>query len=186
MKRSGFPSTSRASADAGIPPEKRSRSSSLPEVSFDKPAILCNTFVEPTTMEEKVVLSILLAPEVKKISFDIEGEEEQEFVIKLGWPEPMFNIDKMISRPNGTKIFDPVHPKVVALQQALQGARSHISEVPVTTISVKLPVKVNANETTWKKTVNQLQSGSKVIIFEFISTRNDYIVSQLGKTLSFK
>lgn len=69
---------------------------------------------------------------------------------------------------DGQMIASQNHPKVQAIERALQQFRGNMEDAPVATIKVKLPIEVESDPATWTKTFNRKNDGNVIVFIRFI------------------
>lgn len=95
--------------------------------------------------------------------------------------QSMFKIDK-----DGKQIVHETHPKLLAVESALQQFRENIEDAPIATVEIKLPVEVNTDPKTWTFTANKKANRNSVIFIEMECLRKEYIISKMEKYIKIE
>jgi len=157
--------------------------------TFIQAPVLPCVYTDPETKVDKCLVVVLLYHNVKKIDFDlVESKEGPEPTLKItyGWPPLMYDMKSMFTKGGEEQMFTPIHhPKVMAIEKALQQYRANVEDVPVGNIEVKLPVQVLMDPNTWIQTFNKKPDGTIIAFLEFTCKRDDYLIAKAEKTMTF-
>lgn len=164
------------------------KESPIPAQFLNGPVLPC-VYTDPVSKQEKCLVVVLLFSGVTKITFDvIESNDgpEPTLKIKYEWPTQMFDTNSMFKRDSEEEMFvNKLHPKVLAVENALKKIRANMEDAPVGLIEVKLPVAIQMDPEAWTQQFNKKKDGNIIVIFEFLCIRNEYTIKKTEKTLNF-
>lgn len=128
--------------------------------------ILCETYKDPDTSHEKVVLAVALPSGAQNVKVELTDDGKM-VIINYNWPNTMFDMKDMFKKQFAGKQIDIYHPKVVCLNNALENMRKCSDNAPNASIKVNLPLMVQTSTDTWTKSGLRREDGTQVIIAEF-------------------
>ncbi len=175
------------------PPEKISkigRAESQQKFHFKQAPIIPCVYTDPDTKNEKCLVALVVYAGIKGLNVDVitkENSVEQTLIVTYDWPESMYEVKSMFKNDkDGTNIVDITHPKVLAIESALQQYRTNFEDSPIATVEIKLPVEVNCDPKTWTYNANKKTEGNTVIFTEMECLREDYIISKTEKYIKIE
>ncbi len=98
-----------------------------------------------------------------------------------GW----YNIKNLFSKFVAANELTMHHPKVLAVENALEKCRPRIDIAPESTMTIKLPIKVQTAPETWKKNGITRNDGMQIVMVEFVGYVKDYHKKKLHSAIVF-
>lgn len=148
--------------------------------------IIPAVYTDPDTKVEIVIVVFDLPPDVKNIDFDIIEEDiSQYLLVSYEWPQHLYNSDQLFTKEE-KPIVPLLHPKVIAVDKALQTVRSNIEDAPVYRLRVLLPAKVKEDIQTWKKEYIKRKNGATTVFLEFHCVDTQYTTRHFEKSLKIE
>lgn len=131
---------------------------------------ICETFIEPETGVEKVILVISLPSGAQNTEIDVSNDGK---IVKIAyyWSQAIYNYHSLFKTElEHEKVY---HPMFVALQKGLQKVRTTIEEAPKSIIQVGLPIKVQTTSGSWTNKGITCKD-SVIVIAKFQGFHKDY------------
>lgn len=141
--------------------------------SHENYPILCNTFKDPFTQLDKVILAVCLPGGAKNIRIDID-DDGMSATVKYKWPKTSYVMSDLFESklsPRGMQIY---HPMIVALNNMLEKARARIDTAPESVITVKLPIKVQSTLDPTDHWGITRKAGAKIVVVVFTGYVKQY------------
>lgn len=134
---------------------------------------ICETYKNPETRLDVVLLMIDLPGGAHSITPEL-NTEGTAVTIKYSWPKTMYDVNDLFKNFVAAGDFAIIHPKVLAVGNALEKCRANIDSAPEGAILITLPIKVQTGLNTWSKFGIVRKDGMQVVMFEFMGYVKDY------------
>lgn len=128
---------------------------------------ICETYKNPETRLDVVLLMVNLPGG----ALNTEGTV---VTIKYNWPKAMYNVNDLFKNFVAAGDFAIIHPKVLAVGNALEKCRASIDSAPEGAIVITLPMKVQTGLNTWSKFGISRNDGTQIVMMEFMGYVKDY------------
>lgn len=157
---------------------------------FKQAPIIPCVYTDPVSKIEKCLVVLVVYSGIAGLDVDVVTKEnslEQFLIVNYKWPDCMYDVRSMFLNDKDQKmIVHATHPKLLAVETALQQFRENIEDAPIATVEIKLPIEVNTDPKTWTFTPNKKADGNSVIFIEMDCLRKDYIISKKEKYIKIE
>lgn len=146
--------------------------------------IVCNTYVDPITDTEKVLLVVSMPGGSQNVKVELV-DDGQSALIKYSWPKSMYDIDDLFRAQLDKNDLTSHHPLVLCFKAGLQETRKRIDFAPIASFKVNLPIKVQVAPGSCKRWGIMRADGTQVLISCFTGLAKDYIVTETDDVVHF-
>jgi hypothetical protein len=135
--------------------------------------LLMQTYKDPNTHQEMLILAVLMHSGVTNVTFDLNSDGTQA-TITYNWPKVMFNVDNMFSKLVNNGTIPAYHPKIMALENELETTRKSKIEIPIAQTIINLLIKVETSISSFVKYGVKRPDGFQVLIIELAGLSSNY------------
>lgn len=147
--------------------------------------IFCEQFKDHENQIEKIVLVVNMPSGATKVKLDLNSDGTI-VLITYNWAKIMYTMDDLFKNEIQKNQIQLYHPKVVALQNALERMRNKIDDAPQGSMKIKLPFPVQTSVNSYKRTGIIRTDGSQILTAEFQGIPKQYNKKASDATVTFE
>lgn len=147
--------------------------------------VICEEFKDPATEQSKVLMAILMPGGADDIKVRLSDDGLIATVVYT-WPDTMYNVRDLFKRQLKNPAFQIYHPMVVAFNAGLEKSRKRVGTAPLSSVKVYLPIKVQTDETSWKRWGEKRDNGAHVLLVEFTGHVTEYVKRSADQSVVFE
>lgn len=161
-------------------------SPSKPVVQLDHQnfPFVCETYKDPSSRMDVVLVMVNLPGGAQNVQIELNNDGTI-LTMTYNWAKAWYNATNLFSKFVTAKELTMHHPKVLAVENALEKCRLRMDSAPESTMTIKLPIKVQTAPETWKKNGIARDDGMQIVMVEFIGYVKDYHKMKLHAAVVF-
>lgn len=146
---------------------------------------LLNTFKDPETQSDQVVLAMSIPGGAKNVRLTVNTEGSVA-TVKYLWPAALYTMQDLFKRQINSKRTTMYHPMVSSLQSTLENVRQQIDEVPEAVVKIKLPIQVQSSTDSFDFWGVKREDGTMAIVGVFKGYIKAYSVKVIDSVVKFE
>lgn len=150
-----------------------SMNSGFAQISHKNYPVLCETFKDPDTLNEKVILIICLPSGAQDAKIEL-SEDGSIAMVNYTWSKTLYVMEDLFKGFLNATPLNIHHPKIVSLKTGLAKTRKRIDALPDSLIRINLPIRVQTSVESWTHTGVKREDGTRAIIAEFEGFVKEY------------
>ncbi|KAJ6648088.1 hypothetical protein Bhyg_03313 [Pseudolycoriella hygida] len=145
---------------------------------------LCNTFNDPETQSEKVIIAMSIPGGATNVRLTV-NTAFRVVTIKYLWPATLYTMQDLFKRQINSKRTTIYHPMISSLQSTLENVRQQIDDAPEAIVEVKLPIHVQSSTDSFEFWGVKRDDGTMAIVAIFKGYSKAYSIKVVDSIVKF-